>query len=218
MESKPVTSRDQVFFLDALKYSFIAAEKSFGELRVCLEEKESFDLDGASEDRAVAMVSCAWGLVDAGHRVRELIQQIPMLKKNAAEIQVFLRATENIENLRHYVQHLRTGISRLPEKSTPIWGVVSWVSEKNDEDCYTVLLGTAREDVNVFSCTYDTVNREFVQRIMLSVNEVNVDLAEVRERLAAVSNYLAEWATQFGYSMEMRKLPVFKFSVPGHLA
>ncbi len=157
---QPLT-RHMVLFLDALRYSFQMAQfqrDEIDKLLPVLEETES--ITGEYETDAVRLTLNLWGIIDIGHRIRELIQQLPGLKKNAPEIQIFLRSTQTVEDLRHYVQHLRTGIHALPEKSAPLWGVISWVSEKRKDTSFTLLTGSA-PDISVHSCAYDTWKKEF---------------------------------------------------------
>lgn len=206
--------RHMALFLDALRYSFQMAEfqkDKINHLLPVLEETES--ITGEYETVAVHLTLNIWGMIDTGHRIRELIQQLPGLKKNTPEIQIFLRSTETVEDLRHYVQHLRTGIHALPEKSAPLWGVISWVSEKLQDTSFTVLTGLA-PDINVHSCVYDTWKKEFAQKLILSVNDKTVEIRNLMKHIDELKQYIIKWAKDQGYSFENRRLPVFKFSVP----
>ena len=210
--------RKFAFFVDALRYSFNMARLQTEEIERALEIIESKIKEGITEDIVFPVIMNSWGVVDSGHRIRELIQQVPGLKKNSPEVQIFLRATEKVKELRDYVQHLRTGIDALPEKTTPLWGVISWVSKKSDDTCFTFMSGTAYPDVSVYSCSYDTWNKKFAHKNILSVNDITVDLEDVSKRINDLDIFIKKWATEEGYVYENKKLSLFRFMVPGHLA
>ncbi len=210
---QPLT-RHMVLFLDALRYSFQMAQfqkDEIDKLLPVLEETES--ITGEYETDAVRLTLNLWGIIDTGHRIRELIQQLPGLKKNTPEIQIFLRSTQSVEDLRHYVQHLRTDIHTLPEKSAPLWGVISWVSEKRKDTSFTLLTGSA-PDISVHSCSYDTWKKEFAQKLILSVNDTTVEISKLIKHIDELKQYIIKWAEDQGYSFENKRLLIFKFSVP----
>ena len=68
----------------------------------------------------------AWSLVDIINRLRVLVRKTPGLKQNAF-VESFLRATENLEELRNFVQHLDGEVVSVAETGWPIWGSLSWV-------------------------------------------------------------------------------------------
>jgi hypothetical protein len=47
-----------------------------------------------------------WAVIHNAERIRRLVERTPGLKKNESTMQAFLRGTERVEGLRHYVQHL----------------------------------------------------------------------------------------------------------------
>src|ERR1051325_9278294 len=100
-----------VFYLDGLRYSFQMARLVVERLEETLEEiARLHSKDEYTENQITSSLLDAWTLIDICHRVRELIQQTPGLPQKLPDIQIFLRVTEPIETLRHYVQHLRSGI------------------------------------------------------------------------------------------------------------
>jgi hypothetical protein len=208
-----MVSRNMALFLDALRYSFQMVhfhKDEVDRILPILEENESVEEE--NESIAIRLILNLWGIIDTAHRVRELIQQVPGLKKNTPQIQVFLRSTESVEDLRNYIQHLRTGISKIPEKSTPLWGVISWVSDKRKDMCFTISTGSA-PDVSVHTCAYDTWKKEFAQKLIISVNENTVEINHLLIKLAELNLYIRTWAEGQGYTYENRRLPILTFSV-----
>ncbi len=72
------------------------------------------------ENDIVTTILDAWSLIDVCHRIRRLIFQISGLPHNTAALQIFSRATRQVETLRHYVQHFASGIQSIPRNSYPM--------------------------------------------------------------------------------------------------
>lgn len=209
--------RNMTLFLDAMNYSFqmvLFQKEDVDRILPILEKTES--IEGEYETYAIRLIQTLWGIIDTGHRVRELVQQIPGLKKNSPEIQLFIRNTRSVEELRHYIQHLRHGIHALPEKSSPLWGVISWVSKSYEETCFTLLTGSA-PDISVHTCSYDTCKNEFAQRLILSVNKHTVEIYQLVEQIDCLKGFILKWAEKQGYSFEKKRLPIFRFDVPRNI-
>jgi hypothetical protein len=102
----PEEIKKLVFYLDGLRYSFQMASLVSRRIRETLDEIASNYPDNYTEEQITSGLLDAWTLVDICHRVRELVQQTPKLSQNQPGIQIFLRGTGQVENLRHYVQHL----------------------------------------------------------------------------------------------------------------
>jgi hypothetical protein len=134
--------RRRVFYLNGLYYSFEMADVSARRLRetvdaiACLQEAGN-----QSECDVASALLDAWTIVDMCHRVRGLIQETPSVSKREPVIKVFFLATDKVEELRNYVQHLRSEIPKRPIPSTPIWGVVSWVPTHDQATCYSMFTG-----------------------------------------------------------------------------
>jgi hypothetical protein len=55
-----------------------------------------------------------------------LVSQAPGLKKNSFVV-LFQKATESIEILRDFVQHISGEIPKVEDTGWPIWGSLSWI-------------------------------------------------------------------------------------------
>jgi hypothetical protein len=192
-------SRELIFFADAIRFSISIARAEANRARERVSQLEVSSEGGASNEHLVVpAVAALWSCVDAVHRLRELLEQAPRLKKNQPVLQLFLRNTVNVEPLRHYVQHLRGEITQLPAQPTPIWGVVSWVSATDPNRCFTVFTGTAFSGTSVYSCSYDTWQRRFAQQLILSVNNTSVDIPSLVSEIEALEPLVEQWATSVG--------------------
>lgn len=87
--------RKPVLYLDGIRYSLhifdLAAERPAKALTEL--SSEQLEPKTLAEKIAHAMAD-AWLMIDSAHRLRELLQQAPKLKKNLPELQLFLRRTK----------------------------------------------------------------------------------------------------------------------------
>ncbi len=121
-----------VLFLDGIRYSIEIIDLAFRRLQETIEmisqmENKSDELS----PKIVEAMSDAWVIIDSAHRLRELVCQFPKLKQKEPNVQLFLRNTEVVENLRNFVQHFRSGIDSFVEKGMPLWGTLSWAGSAN---------------------------------------------------------------------------------------
>jgi hypothetical protein len=185
-----------VFYLDGLRYSFQMANLVSRRIRETLDEIARNHPDKYTEEQITSGLLDAWTLVDICYRVRELVQQTPKLSQNLTGIQIFLRGTEQIENLRHYVQHLRSGIPNIPIQSNPLWGVLSWTPTDNITVCYTIFSGNLVGGVYGNTLTLDTHNLQFTAEMKLLANGIEIDLNSILEQLKKVKICISEWLEQ----------------------
>jgi hypothetical protein len=118
------------------------------------------------------------------------------LSQNLPGIQIFLRGTGQVENLRHYVQHLRSGIPNIPVQSNPLWGVLSWTPTNDKSVCYTIFSGNLVGGVYGNTLTLDTHNLQFIAEMKLLADGIEIDLSSILEHLKKVKNCISEWLEQ----------------------
>ena len=82
----------------------------------------------------VSAVLDAWSIVDSLHRLAGLLQQMPRLagRQHSPNYRNFEERAEEIEALRHMVQHLNNEIQTLVDREWPVWGSLSWVTPLAD--------------------------------------------------------------------------------------
>lgn len=192
----PEEIKKLVFYLDGLRYSFQMANLVSRRIRETLDEITRNYPDNYTEEQITSGLLDAWTLVDICHRVRELVQQTPRLSHNLPGIQIFLRGTEQIENLRHYVQHLRSGIPNIPVQSNPLWGVLSWTPTNDKTVCYTIFSGNLVGGVYGNTLTLDTHNLQFTAEMKLTADGIEIDLDFILEQLKKVKICISEWLEQ----------------------
>ena len=185
-----------VFYLDGLRYSFQMANLVSRRLRETLDEIARNHPDKYTEEEVTSGLLDAWTLIDICHRIRKLVQGMPRLSRKLPDIQIFLRETEQIENLRHYVQHLNSGIPKIPLESNPLWGVLSWTPTNDNMTCFSIFSGNLVGGVTGHSLTFDVHNCKFVSKLKLLVNGIETDLVSVSEQLIKLKICISEWLTE----------------------
>lgn len=134
-------NRKQALFLDGIRYCVEMADLAHSRLRWTLfthtttldepTDNQAEPLDNRAQAVPAAFQD-AWSIVDSLQRLRGLLAQMPGIKQNAAELQLFRRQTDAFENLRNGVQHLNNHIDVLVAQNLPAWGVLSWVVVPED--------------------------------------------------------------------------------------
>ncbi len=190
--------RNQSLVVDGLRLSFLVVARSYADARTAVDNLESLEGDDRTP-LVLQTITNVWSMVDAVHRIRELVNSLPGLKKNTPEVRQFMDATANIEDLRHYVQHLSSEIPRLPIPSAPVWGSISWVSKRNPERCYTLHTGSRHGQTSSFSCAWDSEQTRWVQDLQLATDRITVDLTQVQLAIERFRAWLSAWAIENGY-------------------
>jgi hypothetical protein len=122
------SARRQELFLDGIELSIEMALIAYERLRVTITKHTTEKQNQQTESSLTTqMLLDAWSIVDSVNRLRVLIQHTPNLKKNAPGIVSFLKGTETITTLRHFVQHLEKKANEVAKTGKPIWGSLSWI-------------------------------------------------------------------------------------------
>jgi hypothetical protein len=192
----PEEIKKLVFYLDGLRYSFQMANLVSRRIRETLDEITRNYPGSYTEEQVTSGLLDAWTMIDICHRVRGIVQGMPGLSRNLPDIQIFLRGTEHIENLRDYVQHFRNGISKIPLDSNPLWGVLSWTTTNNQKTCYVIFSGNPVPNVYGHSLLFNKNIDQFPIETKLAANNIEVNLNRLAEQLEKVKNCISEWLDQ----------------------
>jgi hypothetical protein len=120
--------RKQVLFFDGIRFAIQMADLSYGRLIDALARISRLP-DGGSSQGPWDVPGCmldAWSMVDSCQRLRQLVAGLPGMKQNSPGVQLFLRGTSRVEDLRNLVQHLRNEIDSLVSLGVPVWGDLRW--------------------------------------------------------------------------------------------
>lgn len=149
--------------LDGLALSFAILQHIHADLHVVCASITS------NKDALPPAYWRCWSFIDTVHRIREVAQAVPGLGRKTPELRLFLDATAIAEKFRHYIQHLRSELSKIPGNTFPVWGSLSWVDLEDSLLTHTVLAGAQVGDTQYPGCVFDTVERQWVSRVSLSV-------------------------------------------------
>jgi len=189
--------RRSVLYLDGIRYCFHIFDLASARLVTALQAlSTSYVSPQLLADQIATAISDAWTMVDTVHRLRELLSQAPRLKKNSPELQLFIRHTSKIEDLRHFYQHFRTRIDSFASIGMPLWGTLSWIHTDlatGENHNYTIAPGTFFEGATVYSCTVDFVEMKYVERIALFAGSAMVDLAVLAEQVEQFTAWYTTW-------------------------
>jgi len=189
--------RRDVLYLDGIRYCFEAFEL------ISLRLARTLHTIGQRDDNAdplapqiVEATTDAWSVIDITHRLRELLQQAPKLKKNDPQLQLFLRRSGSVEELRHYFQHCRTEIHSFAERGMPLWGTLSWIFGGDSSELpanHLIVPGTFFDDCRAMGCTFDFQEHRYTERVVLHAGPKRIDLADLHDAVKQFVPYYIKW-------------------------
>lgn len=116
----------QTLFLEGIRFSFQMADLAYDQLSNSIYSltilKQGRDNQGFILTTAAFLN--AWSFVDSINRLRDLLQQMPKLKKKS--IEWFYKETKSISDLRNSVQHLNNEYNKMVDENAPPWGSLNW--------------------------------------------------------------------------------------------
>ncbi len=195
--------------LDGLHYSFETLKYVYSSLHeTCSKITEN-------QEALIPAVWQCWSFVDVLHRIREIAQAMPGLSKKDKELVVFLEATKLAEEYRHYIQHLRSELSKPEIDPFPVWGSLSWVDPTNMSKTYSVIFGAQISGTSYSGCVFDTVERKWVSKVCLGVRHKSFNFDPIFEACTRFQDYIVPWALST-YKPEIRmttELPIITFQI-----
>jgi len=147
----------------------------------------------ADNSKVIPALASCWGFIDTLHRIREIAQAIPGLSVKHQEMRAFLEATTLAEEYRHYIQHLRHELGKDPPNSFPVWGSLSWVDENKPDRSYIAIFGADIGGVNYTGCVYDTVEKKWVSKVCLGVNQKSFNFDPLYEACVRFKNFVLSY-------------------------
>lgn len=141
-------SREQGLFFDGIRFTSRTAILSYDRLLETLEEIAKQKRGGraeADEQLVVCALADAWTIVDVVQRLRMILHQMPGWKKKALGARLFDERTGDVEDLRHFVQHINNEVKGLIASGVPLLGFLQWVAildAKGTARAYMLVSGT----------------------------------------------------------------------------
>jgi len=196
-----------VKIFEALSFSFGVLEYNYKTLyENCIKIPES-------NDYLIATLSACWSIIDSVHRIREISQVIPGLNNKNVSVKKFLSKTQNAETFRHYFQHLRTELAKKELDEFPVFGSLSWIDNKDESQCNTVLLGAKVSKLNHFSCPLNTKTNKWASKVCLSIGKLSFIVDVVFNESMVFKKMIMAWIKNtYGKEIIVKtKIPIVSF-------
>jgi len=135
-------NRKQTLFLDAIRYSVEITDLSYTRLKKTLIEVVDNQKSGKEITNislvCVNALSDAWSIIDSVNRLRNLLDQMPNLKKKSPGLINFNKQTRSVEDLRNIFQHLNQEIENIIKVNSNALGVINWIAplDESTRKCY----------------------------------------------------------------------------------
>lgn len=134
-----------------------------------------------------------WSFIDTVHRLREMAQAVPRLSRRSRDRIVFLEETKVAEGFRHYIQHLRSELSKRELNAFPVWGSLAWVDLADPMCSHIVLAGAATKTTAYTGCVFDTLNRSWVSRVCLGVEGLSFNFDPIFDSCNRFRDFIVPW-------------------------
>jgi hypothetical protein len=156
-----------------------------------------------------------WSFVDTVHPIREVAQAVPGLSSKASELRVFLDSTAVAEEFRHYIQHLRSELSKIPGNTFPVWGTLAWVDPDDPQLSHMALAGAQVGETQHPSCVCDTVERKWVSKVSLSVAGLSFNFDPIAAACSRFRDFIVPWVlSTYGPGIRLQaELPIVSMRV-----
>ncbi len=174
----------QIVFLDALRISAEIAGQAYEELMndLRLLSKKTSD----QSPNYVRVVRNAWTLVDAVHRFRAVLRQMPGIEHNEV-FELFMRRTEKVEGMRNATQHLNNELDGIARRKQGAYGTLTWVVGAGDERPVTMYGLNLGATYGGFATSVvkpgEHIPSGDIQRVRLELANRRTNLADIRDHV-----------------------------------
>jgi hypothetical protein len=178
--------RRQELCLDAIEHSFAMAEIAYERIVDYCRNDGSSATDAKQNDR---MVLDAWSFIDVAKRLRSVLEHTPGLK-NATLLAEFLKATEEVVDFRHHMQHMEDRTTVLAPSGRPIWGSFSWAVLEPDGHRFRIgIYVPGRLTKTQGIPAVNPAGKEFhsdVDHFQVTIGNVTLQISEMHRRIRSL--------------------------------
>lgn len=183
-------SDQQVHYLEGLRFCFEMTELAYARLETTLLELSQLPAVGVPGSMRSPLIALAlmdaWSIVDQVDRTRNLLVQLPYLKKRrraSPGMDVFQERTKTIPALRNLVQHMTTELSTPQREHERPWGHLAWMYRTNETPIrlisYQLVTGCSRAGEYGICGQQDRVPQSVISRIILQRQSQSANLTFV---------------------------------------
>lgn len=144
-------------------------------------------------EHMVSAFGDAWAIVDSGHRLRLLLEDIPNFRQNAPEHQLIIRTLRPLKELRDDLQHLDSELNKWMDPSEPfpgVWGQLSWIVWEEAAGAWTQNFAYWGSATNVLSPEFTVMPKHTSTQ---PVSDIRLTAFGKEANLSAVWQAVADW-------------------------
>lgn len=139
-------SEKQIVLLDGIRYSADMAGIALSQLWEQLCYIDSNDTDAINPHHIARAVLNAWSIIDAGHRMCDLVENLPGLR-NSHWRRIFKQRISDVLSLRDAWQHQVGHAPAILEQRGQAWGSLAWAQHRNGTPTGLWFLAIAGSDL-----------------------------------------------------------------------
>jgi hypothetical protein len=176
--------RVELRFLDAIRFGVESADLSYKRLFRQLLDVAKLDSEARIPASAYTEVMAdAWSVVDAMHRLKELLERTPKLKGAGA-----------LNELRNSFHHAREDFLALAANHTAVWGIVAWCVpiSANHGRVFNMVPGTLIGGDYAMLNPAGKVVEGPIDLITLTAFTRHANLTDLHRRMAKLVTYLEQ--------------------------
>jgi len=196
--------RRQELFFDGIETYLAMAQMCYLRLRVAVEQYSKTAQSGGNADFQKLIILDAWSFVDIVHRLRILVSQAPGLKKNDV-IKSFLDMAEQVEPLRHFVQHLGSEIPKAGNTGMPIWGSLSWIYVSPESHIKKQVSVMAIIPGRLAKSKGHPIVNPAGKKILLPVDHICLSASSTTINITVISRAVTQFENQYKTAMAQAK-------------
>lgn len=190
--TRPDLERNRSQSIEALRFTLLICQLAHFDLVSTVRSIEKGS-EKPSMDESLHILSFCWQIVDTVHRAGELCRHIRGLKNSNATVKYFLRVAEDAKKFRNSYQHIATDLPTRPQNSQPSMGSIGWVTKFDPLKSVVIGVGGGYPGYSVIGLTFDNVNKQFSQDLLLSSGNLELRLDHIHSAVASFVDYFEEW-------------------------
>jgi hypothetical protein len=183
-------------FLEGIRFGIEMTQLSHVRLRELLTEvsrKGTYPSERYPDQAANAFLD-AWSMVDSIHRLRELLSAMPNVKKSLPPLEIFMRATSEIEPLRNHAQHLKGDLLDPTLGHLPVWGTLGWLWVVDTSLSHfisgVVAAGSYASELFPIHTPANRIYHDQLDHITLSIGVSQINLSEAMRKIVQLARAL----------------------------
>ena len=199
---KQIEPRETAHVIEGLRFALHSVRASFRILKNRSFEIENLSGKENNFDLCFETINCCWSIVDHANRARQLVESKHLIGVDKSARKLFLIATIALNDIRNVFHHLSGRSKQLGDSSAPVMGSICWISRKDAQKCYTLILSSGAVLSQYHSLTYDRLDRRFLGDFTFSAFGKSVQLADLVDATGQFESALEKFLERIGALLE----------------